>query len=191
MVFCKCFNLYSIGGASNADDSERIRILPSAAAGSGKTNTFSDADCQSEQCSSFTNVSSSSVVERRLDRSASNGDINDHPREDSTFYSGSFSLSPSDLHPNYKRKRSSLNGKISVNDLYQTQSECKISIHRNPVDNSYIKEKYGIMPSESTSQKVLIKNSYLGIKINKSSETQLRFFVIVNVLHLNYNFGIC
>lgn len=47
-----------------------------------------------------------------------------------------------------------MNGKIPGDGVRQTQSECKISIHRSPVDNSYIDQTYGIMPSQSTSQKV-------------------------------------
>lgn len=143
----------STSGAGGTDDSERIGILSSTTARGGNTinNTFSDR--LSQQCSSFSNASSSSATGFRRKRTSSNENKQEHGRDDRTSYDEKFSLSPNDLDRSWKQRRSSMNGRIPGDGLRRTQSECKISIHRSPVDNSYIDEKYGIMPSESTSQK--------------------------------------
>ncbi|XP_035209701.1 solute carrier family 26 member 6-like, partial [Stegodyphus dumicola] len=64
-----------------------------------------------------------------------------------------FSLSPSDLERGWKHRRSSMNGSVCSNSLRRTKSESRISIHRFPIDNSYINKKYGVLPSETISQK--------------------------------------
>lgn len=154
--FVKCLFLNIVvfigGAAANSDDSEKIRILSSATARSGKTNTFVD-----HQCSSLTetDISSSSVAGNHRKRTSANENNNEQNiRDVPTFYSGNFCMSPSDLDRSWKQRRSSMNGKIPGDGIRRTQSECKISIYRSPVDNSYIDQAYGIMPSQSTSQKV-------------------------------------
>lgn len=140
---------FSLGGGTV--DSERIRILPSSTARGETTNQA--ADQHTEQCSSFTGASISSATGYNRKRTLSN-EKNNENQDDRTFYEGSFSLSPSDLDRSWKQRRTSMNGRISANGIRRTKSECKISIHRNAVDNTYIDENYGIMPSESASQKV-------------------------------------
>lgn len=150
--FCLFLNIVFIGGATaNSDDSEKIKIL-SATARSGKTKTF--VDHQTEQCSSLT-VSSSSTTRNHRKRTSANGNNNEQNfRDVPTFYSGKFCSSPPDLDRSWKQRRSSMNGKIPGDSIRRNQSECKISIHRSPVDNSFIDQTYGIMPTESTAQKV-------------------------------------
>lgn len=138
-------------GGDTTTDTERIRILSSTSTARGVS--LSNNDRSRQQCSSsFTDDSASTTAGVRRKRSSSNGRNEGFSQDDRTFYTnGSVSLSPSDLERSWKPRRSSMNGRIP--SLRRSKSECKISIHRNPVDNTYIDEKYGMMPSESASEK--------------------------------------
>lgn len=150
--------IFHFTGSGESADSEKIRILSSAARGADNINNLNDRPTAAETCSSFTDSTTLSLSssEGYQHKTASPGKNNELQSDDRTFYNRKFSLSPSDLDHSWSRRRSSMNGAIPGNGLRRTKSEYKISIHRNPVDNSYIDQKYGIMPSESASQKVVL-----------------------------------
>lgn len=154
MQFCLFF---TIGGGTV--DSEKIRILSSPSNTSENINNTFNNHRSTEQCSSFTGESCTAGQGYRRKRTSSN-EINNESHQERHFCDGSNPLSPSDLHHSWKRRRSSMNGRIPGDGLQRSKSECTISIQRNPVDKSYIDEKYGIMPSESTSEKVIFNVRY-------------------------------
>ncbi|XP_054714759.1 sulfate transporter-like isoform X2 [Uloborus diversus] len=145
-------------GGDPVSDSERIRILPTSAARSSSfTSAVNDSLSRRphEDQSSFGRAGSSSQTEgARRKRFLSQTENDDHRSEDRAFYNMGFSLSPSDLERSWKQWRSGMNGSNN-NKLRRSKSDCRISIHRYPIDNSYIDKKYGIMPTESSSHKAI------------------------------------
>ncbi|GIY64388.1 solute carrier family 26 member 6 [Caerostris extrusa] len=134
-------------------DSEKVKILSTSPSSVRREISCSgDQQADTQHRASLNDVSGIGGVRRKQ---VANGANNEPFHADNSFYNMGFSLSPSDLERSWKHGRPSMNGSIPDNSLRRTKSECKISIHRNPVDISYIDKKFGPIPSETSYKKVL------------------------------------
>ncbi|GBM31172.1 Sulfate transporter [Araneus ventricosus] len=141
-------NVFNVDGDA-VTDSERVKILSGSPDVKHEISSSSNLQTDNQHRSSLNDVSSLGSIRRKQVTNANNELF----QADSSFYNMGFSLSPSDLERSWKSGRPSMNGSISENGLRRTKSECKISINRNPVDNSYIDKKFGPIPSETSYKK--------------------------------------
>ncbi|XP_015927773.2 prestin isoform X1 [Parasteatoda tepidariorum] len=156
-------------------ESEKIRILPATAS---KKNTNSanhqqetdDISCSAQSStSSFANESSSSKKRKQVNQTD-----DEYYKKDSSFYNMGFTLSPSDLERSWKQTRSSISGgSASESSLRRTKSECKISINREPIDNTYIEKQCGPKPSDTATKKA---KKYFSSHCNCSMACIVSFF---------------
>ncbi|GFR16150.1 sulfate transporter [Trichonephila clavata] len=130
-------------------DSERIKILSSSPNVKHENSCSADQETDCQHRASFSDASGHGSVRRKQVTNSNNEPYN----VDSSFFNMAFTLSPSDLERSWKRSRPSMSGSITENGIKRTKSEGRISIHRSPVDNSYIDKKFGPVPSETTYEK--------------------------------------
>ncbi|KAG8199512.1 hypothetical protein JTE90_009359 [Oedothorax gibbosus] len=142
------------GGGDSSTDPERIRILDASPdARCETTSAAKEQQTESKHRESFDDASTRSrtgSLRRKITSEAC-----EPYQMDSSFYNMGFSLSPNDLERSWKQNGPSLSksNPSDIGRLRRTKSECKISIHRYPIDNSYIDKKCGLIASENSYKK--------------------------------------
>lgn len=143
-------------GRDSVTDSERVRILPSSSPEPDAARCEIRSSAEKDQQTDGKHREDAGRSRTGSFRRKSKTSDCEPYQMDSAFYNMGFSLSPSDLEQNWKQNRPSLKNNASDVGLRRTKSECQISIHRYPIDNSYIDKKCGPIPSDTSYKKVFI-----------------------------------